>query len=295
VITTPAGGVFTGVGANEADIRSATLRVTPPSPVTLGTGCHIDVQAWIGSQMIGGLRKLDVPPVHLPTHIDQPWEEPEIVFVPDPPALGVPGQVCVVLTNPTASAKTVTLAFDEADFGAGIGFTPFASHTFVLPPHTTNRYCVPWTPPATGTPHRCILVHLTQAGYQEMRSQRNVDLVRYTQPLNTLDIPVTIGNPDLVDHHVTFDLQSSGIDPYWLPVILPNPGDPPPDLIPGGGTLIVHLKFVPPLVTLASPPVDFHFGDASQVSVGVLLDGQPSNGFTILLGNTRTFLPAIKK
>jgi uncharacterized repeat protein (TIGR01451 family) len=299
-ITIPASGVFTGVGPNDTDIRSATLHVTPPSPVTLGSGCHIDVQAWITNpttsipEMIGGVRKLDVPPVHLPSNINPPWEEPEIVFVPDPPVLGRPGQVCVVLNNPTTHSKTVTLQFDEADFGAGIGFTPIGSQNFILPPSSVNKYCIPWTPPATGTIHRCILVHLRQVGYQEMRSQRNVDLVRYTQPLNTLDIPITIGNPDLIDHHVTFKLQSFGINPYWLPFISPNPGDPPPDLIPGGRRLLVHLMFKPAVVALAAPP-DFHFGDASQVSVAVFLDGQPASGFTLLLGNTKTFLPTVKK
>ena len=295
-ITVPAGGVLTSVGANDTVIRSATLHVTRPTPATLGSGCHIDVQAWIGSQLIGGIRKLDVPPVHLPSNITPSWEEPEIVFVPDPPVLGVAGQVCVVLNNPTGSNKTVTLQFDAADFGAGIGFTPFATQSFLLPAHTVNRYCVPYTPLITGTTHRCILVHLIQPGYRDMTSQHNVDLVRYTGSLSTLDIPITIGNPDLVGHHVTFDLQTTGIDSMWQPVIVPAPGDPSIDMIPGGGTLIVRLQFQAMVVGLVTQlPPDFHFGDSSQVSVGLLLDGQPTSGFTILLPATRTYFPAVKK
>jgi hypothetical protein len=254
------------------------------------------VQEWIGTQLVGGVRKLDVPPVHLPGHIDPPWEEPEIVFLPDPPALGVPGRVCVVLNNPTPSAKSVTVTFDEADFGAGIGFTPIGTQTFTLPPNSVNKYCIPWTPAATGTAHRCLLVHLNQDNYLEMRSQRNVDLVRYTGSLGTLDIPVTIGNPDLVDHHVTFELTTSGINPsVATPVIMPSPGDPPPDVILGGGSIIVHLQFVVPISAQAGPPPEYRFGDASQVSVGVFLDGQPTSGFTLLLGNTKTFVPVVKK
>jgi uncharacterized repeat protein (TIGR01451 family) len=295
-IISPASGVLTSVGANDTDIRSATLHVTRPTPATLGSGCHIDVQAWIGTTLIGGVRKLDVPPVHLPSNITPAWEEPEISFVPDPPVLGVPNQVCVELNNPTAADKTVTVQFDEADFGAGISFTPFATQSFLLPHGTVNRYCVPYTPAVTGTAHRCILVHLIQAGYQPMTSQRNVDLVRYTGSLSTLDIPITISNPDLVDHHVTFDLSTLGISPLWVPVIKPSPGDPPIDVIPGGGTLIVHLQFTGGVVALAPQPVpEFRFGDSSRVSVGVLLDGAPTSGFTILLPYTSTYFPLIKR
>ena len=46
------------------DIRDATLHVIPPNPAILGTGCHIDVQGWIGDQpghasprpLVGGRR-----------------------------------------------------------------------------------------------------------------------------------------------------------------------------------------------------------------------------------------------
>jgi uncharacterized repeat protein (TIGR01451 family) len=295
-ITSPATGTLTAVLPNDTDIRNATLHVTRPTPATLGSGCHIDVQAWIGTQMIGGLRKLDVPPVHLPSNITPPWEEPEITFVPDPPVLGAAGQVCLELNNPTGSAKSVTLQFDEADFGAGISFTPFATQTFVLPAHSVNRYCVPYTPRVTGTAHRCILVHLIQAGYREMTSQHNVNLVRGSASLSTLDIPFTIGNPDLVGHHLTFTLQTTGLSPLWMPVILPSPGDPPIDMIPAGGTLTVHLQFTGGVVAqVTQAPPGYSFGDSTRVSVGVLLDGQPTSGFTILLPSTITYFPAIKK
>jgi uncharacterized repeat protein (TIGR01451 family) len=102
-----------------------------------------------------GIRKVDVPPVHLPSNINPPWEEPEIVFIPTPPVAGSPGQLCIELNNPLGVAKTVTVEFSAADFGAGIGFTPIATRAFILPPHTFARYCVPWTPSASGTLHRC--------------------------------------------------------------------------------------------------------------------------------------------
>ena len=247
--------VLIGVGPNDTDIRSATLQVTPPSPAVLGSGCHIDVQAWIinpatgAAQLIGGIRKLDIPPVHLPANVTPPWEENEIVFMPDPPQAGVPGQLCIVLSNPLGVPKTVTVEFDVADFGAGIGFTPIATQAFTLPPHSLGTYCIPWTPAASGTLHRCILVTLKQSGYQDMRSQRNVDIVRTSSNLGSLDIPFMIGNPDLVDHALTFDLSTFGLDPYWMPVIQDDMGGLPPAMLMAGERRLLHLRFVPAMAT----------------------------------------------
>jgi hypothetical protein len=58
--------LLTGMAAGE--IRNASLTTTPPNPVTLGSGCHIDVvgYALIGGRRVplgSGLRKLDVPPI----------------------------------------------------------------------------------------------------------------------------------------------------------------------------------------------------------------------------------------
>jgi hypothetical protein len=254
------------------------------------------VQAWIGSQLIGGIRKLDIPPVHLPANVTPPWEEQEISFIPEPPQAGVPGQLCIQLSNPLDGSKTVTVEFSVADFGAGIGFTSIGSQSFNLPPHSANRYCIPWTPSASGTLHRCVLATLSQAGYQDMRSQRNVDIVRTSSDLGSLDIPFIIGNPDLVGHHLTFDIQAFGLDPYWIPVIHGLP-DPPPDVIGAGESLTLHLRFTPVMAMAApaAPPIDFQFGDVTQVAVGVLFDGEPSSGFTVVLDMPKIFLPVIKK
>ena len=75
VITNPAGGVLPNMGANE--VREAAMTVTPPNPVVFGSGCHIDVQGWIGNTLIGGIRKLDVPPVHLPQNTQPRWRNPK--------------------------------------------------------------------------------------------------------------------------------------------------------------------------------------------------------------------------
>jgi hypothetical protein len=53
-------------GVTPGEVRTATLSVVPPEGRPLGTECHIDVQGWIGGRLNGGIRKLDVPPLHLP-------------------------------------------------------------------------------------------------------------------------------------------------------------------------------------------------------------------------------------
>ena len=106
------------------------LQTTPPNPIILGSGCHIDVQGWYidpttnQSVLLGGIRKLDVPPVQLP-HPDIPWEEKEITLNPNPPVTGQPAQICVALQNPLSVTRTATLIYAVADFGAGIPSRPY--------------------------------------------------------------------------------------------------------------------------------------------------------------------------
>jgi hypothetical protein len=277
------------------EVRTASLEVTPPNPVVLGSGCHIDVQGWIGDHLIGGIRKLDIPPVHLPPHVIPPWDEREITFSPETPVVGQPGQICIELQNPLDVSTVVTVTFSIADFGAGIGFTPLATQSFTLPPHSINKYCVPWTPAAGGTLHRCALVTLQQPGYQDMHSQRNVELRRMTiSGLGSLDIPIVIGNPDLVPHHLVLVPTFFGLDPSWHVQFLPNPGDPPPDILQPGEMVMLHMVFMQQgISSLASP--DTKYGDVAKVEVSVQLDGSQIGGFTFQLANLQLFLPLIKK
>lgn len=298
VISSPAGGVLTNMAPGET--RNATLTVTPPNPVTLGSGCHIDVQAWIGDQMIGGIRKMDVPPVQLPSDVNPPWEEPEISFNPAVPVVGVTGQVCVELQNPLKVARDVTVEYAIADFGAGIPFTPVATKNLTLPPESLAKYCADWTPAAGGTLHRCALVTLKQAGYQDMRSQRNVDLRQITiAGFPKLDVPFTIGNPDLVTHTLTLKPILIGIDPYWQPDIHTGPGDPPPAMLGPGQMVNLHLMLLPAVQRSALQPAapdDYLYGDVNQVEISAYLDDQLAGGITVELNTKRLlYLPNIEK
>jgi hypothetical protein len=298
-ITTPGSGQYVNLAAGATGSPQAVLTVTPGLGVTLGSGCHIDVQAWIGDKMIGGIRKIDIAPVHLPLHVTPPWEEPEISFIPDPPVQGVPGQLCIQLVNPLPTNQSVTVDFSVADFGAGVGFTPAASAVFNLPPNSIGTYCTAWTPLASGTLHRCVLATLKQTGYRDQTSQRNIDIVRPSSGLSGLTIPFVVGNPDLVGHILTFERRLVGINPVWMPIIEPLGGGVLPATIPGGGQLSLQLRFAPSGLALApnlAPPLlDLSAGSRQSVEVSVLLDGVPTSGFTVQLDPYKFYLPATRK
>jgi hypothetical protein len=142
---------------------------------------------------------------------------------------------------------------------------------------------------------------LSQPGYIDQHSQRNVDIV-HTLPvsLGQLDVPFVVGNPDLVDHTLTLSTTLVGIDPYWKIKFLIDPGDPAPDQIPlaAGQTLMLHLTLTPNMALAgplapAAPPANYRYGDVSQVEVGVMLDGVRQNGFTVQLESQEQFLPNV--
>jgi hypothetical protein len=252
--------------------------------------------------LIGGIRKLDVPPVHLPTDINPPWLEPEISLIPNPPVAGQPSKICVELQNPRDTPRTVTLEYAVADFGAGIGFSTVATRTVTLPPNSIDKYCVDWTPATTGTLHRCILITLKQAGYRDMRSQRNIDIARVRPTrLDLIDIPFKVGNPDLVSHTLELDPILYGIDPYWQVKFITDQGDPPPDVLEPGQIVNLHLLFTGGValsgaaIAPAAAPSDYSFGDVSRVDVGVLLDGQQIGGLSVELDSPQLFLPLVRR
>jgi hypothetical protein len=288
----------TGIIANPGIQYTSTLRVTPPNPAVLGTGCHIDVQGWIGDELIGGIRKLDVPPVNLP-HSDPPWLEKEITTVPTPPISGTVNHVYIELNNPWPFQRVVTVTFSEAVFGAGIPFTPFITQVLTLPANSLQKYGVPWTPIAAASLHRCILVTLQQPGFQDQISQRNVDLVRRPpigwDPGGVL-VPFAIGNP--FDFPSKLDLNGIliGLN-KWKPQFTgPGGGDPPLELGPHE-TWMGELQLVPavqqnsPSAVAAEPSIS---GDAVRVDVSVSLNDQPYNGFSVDFAPPLTmYLPII--
>ena len=302
----PSPTLLTGMAPGE--VRQAQLLTTPPNPVSLGSGCHIDVQGWLvdpatglPSKLLGGIRKLDVPPVHLPPNVNPPWLEPEISTIPTPPVTGQPAQICVELQNPLAVPKTETVIYSVADFGAGIPFTPVATKTFTLPPFSIAKYCADWTPAPGGTLHRCILITLRQPGYRDMRSQRNINLRRVLPSLSGSTVfTFTIGNPDTVSHTLQLTPTLYGIKPFYKFVIRKPGGDPPPDIIGAGEQAVLIGLLLPAMQTSAqsavgnnAAPDDYRFGDESRVDVAVTMDGASAGGFTVQYDAPQISLPIV--
>jgi uncharacterized repeat protein (TIGR01451 family) len=292
-IVTPT--LLSNVGALDSDIRKAELHVTPPISTPLGTSCHIDVQGWINGKLIGGIRKLDVPPVRLQPS-NPPWEEKEISVNPDPPTPGQTISFCVELQNPLPFSRTVDLVYSYADFGAGIPFTPIQTRTVTLPPYSMDKYCINWPTPTTGTLHKCLLITLKQPGFQDQRSQHNVDFVRPIHGFAGITVTFGIDNPDPFTRTLIISPVLVGIDPnLWIPHILP---DPPPDLMPNE-TRMFTFELVPAVNAMATDVTaasnDSGFGDSNRAEVGVYLDDELLSGFTVDYTPIRLYLPIVVK
>ncbi len=299
--------------AGGASVNALTT-VTPTAP--LGTECHVDVQGWIGEDLIGGYRKIDIPPVHLP-RASPPWEEREISTIPIQPVVNVTNSLCVELINPLTMTKVVTAVFSEADFGAGIGFTTIATRVISLPPLSIDRYCVDWFPvygPGRGL-HRCLLVTLKQPGWRDVHSQRNLDVVRPSlagmrAALFLLTVPnegVFIGNNTGGPVGLSFRVRPFGL-PRDRAIQLANvAGGPLPGTLLPGQQVRVELRAIliglaqnqlnlPSAGPVVEDLVQAQYGDHVRVEVEVLFDGQPHGGFTIeIQPPAQAFLPLVAR
>ncbi len=83
----------------------------------------VDVEAYVDNVLLGGFRKLDIPPIPIHKPHERTYAESEISIVPYPPRQGVQSLVSTVLHNATVNTTTVNLEFGWAQFGMGIPFT----------------------------------------------------------------------------------------------------------------------------------------------------------------------------
>ncbi|MBN1873639.1 MAG: hypothetical protein JXA33_05375 [Anaerolineae bacterium] len=159
-----------------------SLTVTPSLHARLGTGDPIvDVEAFVDGELLGGFRKLDIPPIPIHKPHEKMYAETELSLDPDPPKLGQPAKISAVIQNNGTTTDTVFVEFGWSKFGMGIIFTstgivsPVQSLT--LAPALTATAAVSWTPLSTG--HYCVQVKLIDPDddYEEMISQRNVDII----------------------------------------------------------------------------------------------------------------------
>ena len=160
---------------------TVTLIVTPPLDARLGTGEPIvDVEAYVDGVLLGGFRKLDIPPVSIHKPHEKSYAETEISVDPSPPQAGQESRVSAVLHNSGDVPAVVNVEFGWANFGLGIPFTSAGmvppTRTVQLAPQTTTAVDTVWTPAQSG--HQCIMVRLTdpEGQLEEQWSQRNVDV-----------------------------------------------------------------------------------------------------------------------
>ncbi len=282
--------VLSGVGPFSLDIRTAELHVIPPPIGTLGTGCHIDVQGWIGDDLIGGIRKLDVPPVNLP-QANPPWREREISTIPSTPISGTVNQLCVELQNPLTVTQQVTVTFSEAAFGAGIGFTPIATQTYSLPPGSIGNRCINWTPMVVPTLHRCLLVTLKVPGFRDQLSQLNVDIVEPSPaPPSGFSFPFMLGNPN--DFTSAIDLRGIliGLNQWQI-----NFNPPLPDELLPNETKLFTLQLVPLTNKPTANPVAGDPGDTRRVDLYYTVNGKAAGGFSVSFEFAKLYLPLMLK
>jgi hypothetical protein len=161
------------------DSVSVTLTVSPTLGAELGTGEPIvDVEAFIDGELIGGFRKLDVPPINIHKPHEKVYAESDIFIVPEPPMYGEEATLGTIVQNDGDAPIKVDLEFGWAQFGMGIPFThtgivPF-TRTVTVDAGMTETASVKWTPSVWGS--QCVIIKLQDRDgiYEPQESQRNV-------------------------------------------------------------------------------------------------------------------------
>jgi hypothetical protein len=204
-----------------------TLTVTPPLEAILGTGEPIvDVEAFVDGELLGGFRKLDIPPLPLHKPHEKSYAETELSIVPDPPQLGQPATVTAVLQNNGPTTSDATVEFGWARFGFGIPFTttnmdPY-TRTVQAPPGMTATASVTWTPVFSG-PH-CVMVKLIDEGgdYEELISQRNVDVIDRPDCGVTHNYTFTVSNEQEIAVTVDIGMITFNVPADWQVTTVPS-------------------------------------------------------------------------
>ena len=217
--------VLTGVAPGEP--FTVTLTVTPTGDAELATGAPIvDVEAFVDGELLGGFRKLDIPPVSIHKPHEKSYAESEISIEPYPPRLGTQSRVSTVLQNTGDVTATVDLEFGWARFGMGIPFTftgmlPY-TRSVELGPMMTTTAAVTWTPTYEG--HQCVLVKLTDPDgeLEEQWSQRNVDVAERPPCGQTKVFTFTVYNDSAFTVTVDIGLITFNVPADWEVTVVPT-------------------------------------------------------------------------
>jgi hypothetical protein len=207
---------------------TVTLTVTPPvdGPL-LGSGEPIvDVEAFIEGELIGGFRKMDIPPIPIHKPHEKGYAESEIIIDPYPPQQGDTTTVSTIVQNASDEEMTIDLAFGWAQFGMGIpftttGMTPY-TRSVTLSPEMTTTAAVDWVPELSGS--HCVIIHLTdpEGVYEPQQSQRNVDVVERPPCGNEKVFTFTVYNDNPFTSTVDLGMITFDVPADWQVTTIPS-------------------------------------------------------------------------
>jgi hypothetical protein len=225
---------------------SVTLTVTPSLQARLGTGEPIvDVEGFVDGELLGGFRKLDVPPIPLHKPHEKTYAETELSIDPDPPQLGKDARISAVIQNNGPNTSTVIVEFGWAQFGMGIPFTTTGlmptQRVITLGPAMTTTAWVTWTPSLTGS--NCIMVTVVDpAGdYEDLVSQRNVRVIDRPPCDRTLVYNFTVYNDSDITMTVDIGLITFDVPADWTVTTDPTDTLTLPPFTTGVVTVTVYI------------------------------------------------------
>ena len=231
-------------------VAPCTLTVTPPDDLWIDESVVVDVEGYIGTTLIGGIRKTFSAPLILHHPPDPIFAESEITINPYPPAAGQPTEICALLDNHTAYTQTGTLRFSVANFGIGSSFDPISSWMpLSIEARGQQSTCTTWVPPTGGLFDA--QVELALAGLPVQVSQRNVEQI----------IPNYCG-----EHELVFPLQNSSGSPATVSLGLSTSHLPPLEwylaLVPSGPFAMDSGEILPVKLEYSIPcdPTDYATG-----------------------------------
>jgi hypothetical protein len=205
---------------------SVTLTVVPPPDADLGSGEPIvDVEAVVDGRLIGGFRKMDIPPVPIHKPHEKGYAESEIIIDPEPPKQGELTRLATVLQNSSEETITLDLQFGWAKFGMGIPFSTTGivptNRTVTLGPEMTATAEVAWTPVYPGS--QCVRILLSDPSgvYGDQESQRNVEVLE-RPPCGPRTFTFTVYNDSPFTVTVDLGMVTYDVPADWTVTTVPS-------------------------------------------------------------------------
>jgi hypothetical protein len=271
--------ILTNMQPFETRPVTLTIDIPPDSPMPPDGSPVADVEAYVGSELIGGLRKIYRPPVPIHQPGDPIYAESEITVNPYPPQEREPTEICVDLHNPTQEDQVMTVDFNVAEFGIGLPFHAIARPIAVaIPAESLKKVCVTWVPPFGG--RFGVEVGLQIDGHERIYSQRVIDVGEILLPNQPSPFGFVVANPFTFPITVTMGVVR--YLPQWEVTF-----NPPMSVLPPGANQPVEM-IVNPVQNPGDP--EPHEGEP-VLDVEAYWNGNGDNG--LLGGFRKVFTPPV--